>query len=470
MKCFSCVAIVLIVMVATVRAEHTSISTSFEQITADSGHFESAFVEHIPTGYTSWAMEVTTTPGEKWVGTLMQLELSEGSIYYHPFGIPDRTAPNAALFTAPGFESLRFTSFVASPTIAPPLGQRRRPLVPPDPIIAGQDKQWDAQNFVTAWLDGDPLSPDSVPGTHVIGIFTISNDAQGDVLFGKSADGACCHILPTVDFVAFDNWFVQDGAFDFTAPPPPPPPPPPPTPPPTTFQPFLIGGTGFEDSQVGAAEHTVLTGDEFGFTRAISGAATSGVIDASPADPTFTNGAQGYSVGGEGQVELDFDAVSWNPDEIRDVEVTLDVWLAAGDYLPQDALRILADVSSGDLSETLTLFDVTGTDIEAGALIEGEWNSLRFEIADEWRQATLQIVSNIANDLGSDTFIFDNIGFAGAPPPPPWPPTTDQPFFIAGTGFEDPQVDAVEHPVATGNEIGFTVTISGAATSGVIDA
>ena len=194
------------------------------------------------------------------------------------------------------------------------------------------------------------------------------------------------------------------------------------------------------------------------------------MIDVSGADPAFTNGEQGYSVGGEGQVELNFDAVSWNPNRIQDVEVTLDVWLAEGDYLPGDSLRILADVSNGDLSETLTLFDVTGVDIEAGALIEGAWNSLQLEIANDWRSAALQIVTNTHSGLDSDTFIFDNIGIAGAaPPPPPPPPTTRRPILIRWNSFENPDVGAVEHTIQTGAEISFTRTVVGAATSGVID-
>ncbi|MCH8046268.1 MAG: hypothetical protein IID44_21370 [Planctomycetes bacterium] len=409
MKYFFRVALmVLALLVGSVRAD---IITSFRQITADSGHAESPFVEYVPAGYSSWAMEVTTGEDASWLGTLMRLRLSEGSIYYHPFGEPDRTPPNAALFVITDFEPLRFSSYVAAPTTnTAPLGQRRSPGVIPDPVsVVRQNKQWDAQIFVTGWAEYDPGGSNSVPGTHVIGVFTVSNDAQGDIDFGISVDRDSAS-----GGIDYSNWFVRDGAFAFTDPPPRPPPPRP-----TTRQPIFIAGTSFEDPPLGAVEHTALTGDEIGFTRRFLGMGATGVVGGSPANPPFTNGEQAYySLPHSGGIELNFDVVSWNSAKIQDVEITIDVWLPDRLYEEGDFLRIRAEVSHGDLTDSLTLLDVSGVDINAGELTKGEWNSLQLKIADEWQQAALQIFSTIDAPIAGEFFMFDNVGFAGAPHAP----------------------------------------------------
>lgn len=247
MKYLSCVAIVLVAMVGTVRADHSSISTTFEQITADSGHFESAFVEHIPAGYTSWALMVNTTDAfvdtdntvvpptmvtraASWLSTQVLITLTEGDFYYHPtLGAGPGPPPNASLFFVPGFESSRFATYVSSVTPDPgaqaPSGQRLLPTA----ILKDDDPNTpdEQENIICCGLSpqrgptifgmvfGGEASGTNAPGHNQIGIFTISNDAQGVVLSGISSDEASGEV-PTgtsPHVVTFDDWFVEDGAF-----------------------------------------------------------------------------------------------------------------------------------------------------------------------------------------------------------------------------------------------------------------
>ena len=234
MKYFSCLAIVLVAMVGTVRADHSRISTSFVQITADSGHFESAFVDQIPAGYSSWALMVDTTPGSSWLSTQVLVTLTEGDFYYHPvLGAGLGPPPNAALFFAPGFESSRFTTHVSSVTPNPgtsvPPGQRLIPtaiLKDDDPNTAEQENiiccgvSPQRGPTIFGMVFGGEASGTNAPGFNQIGIFTISNDAQAIVLSGISSDEASGDV-PTgtsPHTVTFDEWFVQDGAFDIPEP------------------------------------------------------------------------------------------------------------------------------------------------------------------------------------------------------------------------------------------------------------
>jgi FG-GAP-like repeat/FG-GAP repeat len=130
--------------------------------------FGARFVEvdnsAVLTGYRTFDLEVTT--GRDWTASALLIELTQGSIYQDAAG--GERAPNPFLFGAT--PTLEFDTYVSangnSTSIAGAAGD-----------VGGDTLQFDTSEIDIAWFD----SAQNDFGTIVIGRFTLSDDAAGDV-------------------------------------------------------------------------------------------------------------------------------------------------------------------------------------------------------------------------------------------------------------------------------------------------
>ncbi len=165
------------------------------------------------TGYTTFDLEVTT--GTDWIASALLLELTQGSIYQDVMGTHIPQSP----FFFDQFPTLEFDSYVAanghSTSIAGHAGD-----------LGGRALQFDSNRIDITWFD---IDQDDI-GTIIIGRFTLSDDAAGDIKMLNTNGNGSGHTIFASD--SFTNGGL--GHVTPTAPRPPgsPPPPAPPTPPP----------------------------------------------------------------------------------------------------------------------------------------------------------------------------------------------------------------------------------------------
>ena len=215
-KLFAAAIVILAVVAASARAQ---ISLDVIEVLPDAnGNFEqqrlAAGLNAIPVGFRSWQIEVTTNPGAKWIGAEVDLFLTEGTLHYNvavggnlgvnmpptleldpitnepviPIVVLDpgldvktgKSSPAAALYNGgPLFADLPFTTHFSSPGIDAS-GQRGSVLFTPDPIRAGDvNTTFTSDEIIASYIVSDLLF--SSPGTHVIGMITLSDDAVGHV-------------------------------------------------------------------------------------------------------------------------------------------------------------------------------------------------------------------------------------------------------------------------------------------------
>ena len=193
MKHLSFVFSFVLVLAMTIGTARADLSIEVREVTADSGTFESGMADRVPDGFTAWQLIVDTNV--KWVGSQLDVELTEGTILLATNSLLRNVSaggahlpPNAAFYAIPddglfvGTNELPFVSHVSAPGVTG-AGQRRAPAPTPNPLRAGDvGHTLTPTVMITDWVDPDPLSDDSVPGVHVIGMITLSDDAAGTFL------------------------------------------------------------------------------------------------------------------------------------------------------------------------------------------------------------------------------------------------------------------------------------------------
>ena len=162
---------------------------------------------------------VDTGDDNNWLTTSLAISLTDGSFWYQPVlgpgaGIP----PQATLFGVPAFASSRFATHISAPGFSAN-GSRKNPTAVLEDgdanVICCGDLTPIRGEQLFAMTYGSPASDDNRPGVQQLGIFTISDDAQGvllEAIIGDQAGadvptGTSPHTAP------FADWFVADGAF-----------------------------------------------------------------------------------------------------------------------------------------------------------------------------------------------------------------------------------------------------------------
>ena len=189
-------AIVILAVVAASAQAQISLDV-IEVLPDANGNFEqqrlAAGLNAIPAGFRSWQIEVTTNPTAKWLGAEVDLFLTEGTLHYNAavggnLGVnmpgfdvkTGKSSPTAALYNgSPLFTDLPFTTHFSSPGIDAS-GQRGSVIFTPDPIReGGVNTTFKLDEIIASYIESDLLF--STPGTHVIGMLTLSDDAVGHV-------------------------------------------------------------------------------------------------------------------------------------------------------------------------------------------------------------------------------------------------------------------------------------------------
>ena len=137
------------------------------------------------------AANVIAAGGSVALGILLQVNTRDGTFFQHPFGRPNHLSPSAALGDVPGFNALKYDSFVtigrkldddpidgADETII--IGG---PLDWTETLLTGVEVEWEVVGFPP---QGDPGSaPDNPPDQVLISQFTVANPGPNGGVFGQ---------------------------------------------------------------------------------------------------------------------------------------------------------------------------------------------------------------------------------------------------------------------------------------------
>jgi len=161
------------------------------------------------------AANVIAAGGSVALGILLEVNVVDGTFFQHPFGNAAHLSPSAALASVPGFNALKYDSFVTigrkldnDPVFGPDLTQVQSLDTWTDTQFTGSvEGFWFVAGFPPQGAPGQ--GPDNPPNQVLIGQYTVANPGPNGGVFGSMfVAGQHTNALGVLDD------FVITGTFD----------------------------------------------------------------------------------------------------------------------------------------------------------------------------------------------------------------------------------------------------------------